>query len=323
LGISSAASRIEMEDRPCPLGCDAGDEALFVGRERLFNKPGKFQVVKCCTCGLIRTNPRPTNSAMSLYYPDGYGPYRIGRLGPYWPEPWWQRSAIRTLNLERLPAIPPGRLLEFGCGSGWFLQRMAGHGWEVEGIEISPTAGRAAQALGFSVHIGAVEDVPAPSQPYDLVVGWMVLEHLYDPLKALVRLLEWTRPGGWLVLSVPDAASLGFRLFRNAWYDLDLPRHLFHFTVPTLRRVLDASGWQMERVLYQRSVNNLVASLGCKLQDTRAGERFPRLTNALLRFPYNARLRYLTYPLGLFPLGFLLALFGQTGRVTVWATGRR
>jgi hypothetical protein len=126
-----------------------------------------------------------------------------------------------------------------------------------------------------------------------------------------------------LVLSVPDAASLGFRLFRNAWYDLDLPRHLYHFTVPTLRRMLDASGWQMERVLYQPSVNNLIASLGCKLQDMQAGKRHPGLTEALLRFPYNARLRYIVYPLGLFPLALLLGHLGQTGRVTVWATGQR
>lgn len=305
-----------MESRPCPLGCPADDRAVLAGRDRLHGLPGTFTVVQCRTCGLMRTNPRPTPAAMAAYYPESYGPYEATRVetGAGSHRSRW-RTAIRQMfdfRSHALPPLHPGNLLEIGCASGGFLHEMAGKGWRVHGIEFSPDSAGRARRLGFDVYTGTVEDAPAPEEPFDLLAGWMVLEHLHEPVAALRKLRSWARPDARLALSTPNAASLDFRLFGDAWYALQLPTHLFHFTPTSLERVLAAAGWRMERVLHQRVLTNLVASTGLRMQDARPLRR-PGvwLTEAMRSTRWGH--------FALYPLAAALAAAGHTGRMTVWA----
>jgi 2-polyprenyl-3-methyl-5-hydroxy-6-metoxy-1,4-benzoquinol methylase len=287
----------------------------MVGRDRLHNLPGTFQVVRCRCCGLLRTNPRPTLETIGYYYPESYGPFHATRVDSSTPpSPSRVKRALRPLfrfGAEELPPQPPGRMLEIGCASGRFLYTMAQQGWQVEGIEPSAQAAEAARALGYPVFTGAVEHAPNPPQPYDLVAGWMVLEHLHEPVAALRKIAGWVRPGGWIALSVPNAAALEFRVFGAAWFALQLPTHLYHYTPGTLRNVLEAGGWQLERVMHQRIIGNLVASLGHALADLGFSAR---PAQALQHFPQSDYGAYLAYP-----VATVLSLLGQTGRMTVWA----
>jgi 2-polyprenyl-3-methyl-5-hydroxy-6-metoxy-1,4-benzoquinol methylase len=309
---------VKLEDRPCPLGCPPDDEKILVGSDFVYKLPGEFTLVRCRTCGLLRTNPRPTLDTIGSYYPSDYQPYVETRVdgAAISPEPGWKtliKRVVRTqLNAYVIPPMTPGRLLEIGCASGAYLDKMARSGWEVAGIEPDRDAAAHAAALGYAVHVGNLETAPDPVKPYDLVVGWMVLEHLSEPLTVLRRLAGWIKPGGWLAVSVPNAASLEFRLFRTRWYALFLPTHLYHFTPRTLAALLGAGGWKMEKVYHQRTISNLVASIGYVMQDHRIGGR---LAQTLIEFPHAAwRWHRLVYPLSL-----ALSWFGQTGRMTVWA----
>lgn len=308
----------QMEDIGCPLGCASADSPLFLARDRLHDLPGEFALVRCEHCGLIRTNPRPTSESIGKYYPADYGPYlgtRVGGAGGVGSSRliWLKRLARWFLNqnAHSLPPLPAGRALEIGCASGSFMHFMAQQGWEVEGIEFSPAAAASARQLGFKVHAGSLESAPTPAEPYDLIVGWMVLEHLHDPVGCLRKLGLWVRPGGWIALSVPNAGALEARLFRDRWYALQVPTHLYHFTPDSIAKLLHAGGWQLEQVFHQRVLSNLFASLGYCLRD--AG--WKRLGGLLLAYPERAgRWAYLLHP-----LAWLLALMGQTGRMTVWA----
>ncbi len=309
----------ELEANPCPMGCSAGDDFILAGRDRLHNLPGEFRVVRCRECGLMRTNPRPTPESMEAYYPSDYGPYVSTRVGAggrsYLARPRWVRLARRMveLNDERLPELSPGRLLEIGCASGSFLHRMASLGWEVEGLEFSAEAANAARSLGYPIHSGALEAASSPSGAFDLVVGWMVFEHLRDPVGALRKLRRWTKPGGRLAGSVPDAASLEFRVFGERWLDLDVPRHLFHFTPSSLSKVLEKTGWRLERIFRQRVLSPVVASLGNLVEDRHWA---PRLAKRLKDFPESGGLAAKAV---LYPIAWLLSLVGLTGRMTFWA----
>jgi 2-polyprenyl-3-methyl-5-hydroxy-6-metoxy-1,4-benzoquinol methylase len=304
-----------MEEVGCPLGCSPSDEAVLTGRDLLHDLPGKFNVVKCSTCGLMRTNPRPTPRSIGKYYPDDYGPY----LATQTPQ---SKSPARKLlgplikrlvkfNIQSVPSMPPGRMLEVGCAVGEFLRTMAGRGWEVEGIEFSEKAARAAANLGFRVHAGPLETAPVPKEPFDLVVGWMVLEHLHDPLGGLKKLREWSKPGAWLAMSVPNAGALEFRFFRDKWYALQLPTHLTHFTPDSITKLMAASGWQVTQIQHQRVLSNLISSLGYSLRD----KGLEKLGRRLIEFPEKSG----QMALALHPLAVLLSSFGQTGRMTVWA----
>jgi SAM-dependent methyltransferase len=308
---------VQLEEKACPLGCPLDDEKIVVGRDRLHDLPGMFTVVKCCTCGLMRTNPRPTPKTMGLYYPDEYGPYKstLVRAGGQDKVQTLLRQLVRHVfrfNTHALPKIEPGRMLEIGCGSGAFLHHMAKKGWNVEGLEFSETAASAARSAGYTVSSGTLETAQDPEDSYDLIVGWMTLEHLHDPLAALKKLHSWMKPDGWMITSIPNAASLGFTLFRESWYDLHLPNHLYHFTPRTLDKMLDIAGWRIEKVLHQRVSSNLVASIGLKARDT----SMPKWLSKMLlnTIAGNNKLNYLLYP-----LSYPLSLLGQTGRMTVWA----
>jgi SAM-dependent methyltransferase len=188
---------------------------------------------------------------------------------------------------------------------------MAERGWQCEGIEPSAEAASAARERGFEVFCGSVEDAPAPSRPYDLIVAWMTLEHLHDPVHALRLFHDWTAPAGRLALSVPNAGGWQRRLFGEYWYDLSIPTHLFHFTPWTLRLVLEAAGWAVERILYQRVLTDCVVSPGYLLE---ASGRLPGLSRRLIDFP---AWRWSAF--ALYPLALPMSMLRMTSRLTVWA----
>lgn len=301
------------------MGCVEADEPLFMGRDRLHGLPGEFTLVRCKHCGLIRTNPRPTVQAMAAYYPDDYGPYLSTKIPGVADKPLRKAGILDPLlrrivrfNTNVLPEMVPGSMLEIGCASGSFLAQMESAGWKVSGIEFSPRAAAAAREAGFDVFSGGVDSAPEPEQPYDLIVGWMVIEHLHEPLDSLKRLYKWTRPGGWLAISLPDAGALEFQLFKASGYALQLPNHLYHFTPRTLAMLLAKAGWQVESIAHHRVLNNLMGSIGHKLEDWNAP---PRIARAFRNYPHTAgRLALLLYP-----LAWLLATLRQTGRMTVLA----
>ena len=67
---------VELELTPCPNGCNGGDLAIFDGIDMLHWLPGQYSLVRCVSCGLERTNPRPSPSTIGYYYPEDYAPYR-------------------------------------------------------------------------------------------------------------------------------------------------------------------------------------------------------------------------------------------------------
>lgn len=305
---------IELQDVGCPLGCARDDDRVLTARDLLNGLLGEFSVMRCKSCGLMRTNPRPTVNSIYHYYPDSYGPYKVTVQETATQSKSKQRlKDVLKLNHVRLPSqLRPGRMLEIGCATGNYLQRMARMGWEVQGIEFSPSAAKVARSAGYSVYSGPLETAPAPEKTFDLVVAWMVLEHLHDPVWALHRLRQWTRRGGWLVVSVPNAGSWEFSVFGNKWYALQVPTHLSHFTPSTVRLVLQRTGWDVKRLLHHQSLSNLIGSFGHVLEESGIA---PTIGAALTRFPETPGWGHYA----LFPLAAVASWFGQTGRMTVWS----
>lgn len=190
------------------------------------------------------------------------------------------------------------------------MHRMAAQGWSVEGIELSEKAANGPKNMGYKVHVGSLENSPEPDGQLDLIVGWMVLEHLHDPISCLKKLHNWTRPGGWLVLSVPNSCSLGINLFKDNWYALHLPAHLYHFTPLTLENVLHKGGWTLKKVYQQRTITDLIVSTA-RVFESKGRIKIGKWLRVLAG---GGKWFYI-----LFPLAWILGIFGQSGRMTVWA----
>jgi SAM-dependent methyltransferase len=137
-------------------------------------------------------------------------------------------------------------LLEVGSGSGEWLAYMRGLGWRVEGVEPDPKAVEMAQSQGLNVRAGRLSDQRYPDEYTDVICLVHVIEHLHEPLATLRECRRVLKPKGRLVLATPNSASLGHRRFRSNWVSLDPPRHLMIFDPPTMRRLLDEAGFDVD-----------------------------------------------------------------------------
>lgn len=300
------------------MGCAPDDIIVLKGRDRLHGLPGEFNIVQCQSCGLMRTNPRPTRDTIGFYYPDVYGPHQEIRSNP---NPGTIRRFVGKIlrhsfefNTERIPAIPPGRLFEVGCGSGGFLKAMSSDGWAVEALELASAPVRRLRNAGYLVHQSSLEAFEGPEIRPDLVVAWMVLEHLYAPIEGLKKIHSWLPKNGWMVLSVPNESALMAKIAGDAWYNRQLPTHLYHFSEKSVCQMLEKSGFKVEKILHQRILGSILATIGNMLEDRGI---LPVLSAFFKRHFSSPMLNYL-----LFPLGWALGIMGQTGRMTLWARKR-
>lgn len=120
----------------------------------------------------------------------------------YMPEKWEFEVAVNALS-------PASRILEIGVGGGHFMRLAAQHGLNPSGLELNPSAAQEVRQQGFTVYesdLAALPDVV--DQPFDAVCAFQVLEHVPDPGIFLKQMLALLRPGGRLVLSVPNAAVM-------------------------------------------------------------------------------------------------------------------
>jgi 2-polyprenyl-3-methyl-5-hydroxy-6-metoxy-1,4-benzoquinol methylase len=206
-----------------------------------------FAVVQCQECGLCFTNPRPNVDSISQFYPSVYRPHRTSSLRRRrWRLPGLSARKRAPKEQRVISWRSPGRLLDFGCGGGAFLAHMHGQGWQVTGLDVSTAAiQRIRNELGLRAIVGTLPHPELWPASFDVITLWHSLEHVHFPLQVLREAYRLLVPGGKLFVAVPNIDSFPFRWFGSAWYGLDLPRHLTHFTPWTLHLILEKVGFRV------------------------------------------------------------------------------
>jgi len=244
----------------CP-ECKAPGSILYQNlHDTLFNVPGTWTYKKCTNinCGILWPDPHPHTEDISKAYETYYTHSETSSksfiqsvlaLGQkilvqgvlFFTGLFWEKKKMDLLFLGELP---PGHLLEVGCGDGLFLKRMQDHHWKVEGCDFDPRlAQEAERKYQISVRIGTLESLNYPSNCFDALVMNHVFEHVYDSHTLLKEIFRILKPGGRIVIVTPNAQSWGHAFFKESWRGLEPPRHLKIFTPRALESVVHNSGF--------------------------------------------------------------------------------
>ncbi|MGA1794449.1 MAG: class I SAM-dependent methyltransferase [bacterium] len=137
-----------------------------------------------------------------------------------------------------------GSILDVGCGRGIMIHELHKRGWQVAGTQVSATAGSfIRKTFGIDCFIGELPHASFSRHSFDIVTMWHVLEHLPDPLLYLRCCRGLVRPGGYLLIEVPNAASWSARMTKTAWMGWDPLHHMHHYTPSTVRLALHKAGF--------------------------------------------------------------------------------
>lgn len=186
-----------------------------------------FRISRCLNCGAIFLGPKPTKKQLEQAYNDSY--YGQGKSK-------FNGGIEKVLVFFRFSRArqvcryvkAPAKVLDIGCGNGEFLAYLIKRGFQGYGVELpGKAAERAEQVKGLNLKIGQLSKEDFDEDFFDVVCMWHVFEHLTEPKATLQIIRKILKPGGYLMMSLPNIGSVQSRLFRGKWLHLDPPKHLF------------------------------------------------------------------------------------------------
>jgi 2-polyprenyl-3-methyl-5-hydroxy-6-metoxy-1,4-benzoquinol methylase len=210
-----------------------------------------FELVKCQSCSFVFTNPRPDDSVLGNYYKSedyiSHSNTKKGIVSKLY-------HAVRSYTLGKKVDlisryVSRGTILDYGCGTGMFLQECKKAGWKVLGME--PDAGARHIASGMELEVVADKNGinQHSAKQFDIITLWHVLEHVTDLDETLQFFKERLNPGGALIIAVPNHKSYDAEYYKEFWAAYDVPRHLYHFEPKTIERLLNRFGFQLQETL--------------------------------------------------------------------------
>jgi SAM-dependent methyltransferase len=246
----------------CP-GCEStAQRELCVTRDRHYHIRGEYRVVQCKTCELVFLNPMYEDWELAPLYPEDYYAYQ-DRFQESSGTRQFLKKLLRYEVGTKDPSFDlPGKVLDVGCGSGWFLVQMRDQGWEPHGVEISEAAARIGrEQANLPIFCGTLLDADFPKDFFDYVRLNHSFEHMSRPNETLREINRILKPGGRVLIGVPNHAGLTARIFGRYWWYLGVPVHPFNYSATNLTTLLTRIGLQIESLAYNSDFSGVLGSL--------------------------------------------------------------
>jgi 2-polyprenyl-3-methyl-5-hydroxy-6-metoxy-1,4-benzoquinol methylase len=192
-------------------------------------------LLKCNDCGFLFAQQIPTIEELIAHY-DGYG--RNDFLSPI---------TINRYN-EILDSFEPYRktnkLLDVGCGIGFFLEVAKQRGWDVYGTEYTDEAIKICKEKGFTMHKGSLDTDNYPIESFDIITSFEVMEHINNPVEEVNRFNKLLRKGGLFYFTTPNFNAIE-RIYLKEYYSVvSYPEHLSYYTKRTAKQLLENNGFK-------------------------------------------------------------------------------
>jgi 2-polyprenyl-3-methyl-5-hydroxy-6-metoxy-1,4-benzoquinol methylase len=239
----------------CPI-CNHSEAKAFTEAKDFTVSQETFKIVQCENCGFCYTNPRPDAKSIGKYYDSeayiSHSNTKQGLTSRLYQ--WVRQRALQEKSqlVARLSEFHPKKqmkILDYGCGTGEFLNTCQKEGWRIDGIEPNQSARKQAEDLtGLYIQDDLFIKHFEP-QSYSVITLWHVLEHVHQLQATLDTLKSLLTPDGVLVLALPNRQTWEAQKFGNYWAAYDVPRHLYHFAPSDVANLAAKHGLMIEETL--------------------------------------------------------------------------
>lgn len=207
----------------------------------------KFTIVSCETCGFLLTNPRPSIDSMGKYYEsEKYISHTNSTKGLFnWLYQTIRKYTIKTKTKLLKEITKSGKHLDIGCGTGEFLNSCNKNGFETVGIEPSKKA-REKAIKNYNLSVKENTDLSVYKEcEFDSISMWHVLEHMPDLNENISHLHRILKPGGKLIIAVPNHKCWEASYYKENWAAWDVPIHLWHFCKKSITALLNKNKFSL------------------------------------------------------------------------------
>lgn len=217
-------------------------ECLICKSSNLSEKIGyeKYFLVECASCRFVFTKKIPTDQELEEHY-EGYG--RNDYLSPI---------TIKRYN-ELLDYFEKFRknnkILDVGCGIGYFLEEAKKRGWTVYGTEYTQEACAICISKNISMQKGELEENNYPLNSFDVITSFEVIEHINNPILELSKFYNLLRKGGLVYITTPNFNSLLRYRLKAEYNVICYPEHLSYYTPRTIRLLMKKTGFKTQKIL--------------------------------------------------------------------------
>ncbi len=187
-----------------------------------------FSILKCANCTFLVTSPQPDESIIGKYYESNSYISHAKSSAQILDKIYFLARKLALRNKRQLieKYTDKGSILDFGCGTGSFLNYMKLHNWHSMGIEPSDKARKITEELGINVKKNLAN---LPEQKFNVITLWHVLEHIHELNTTLDSLTHILAQNGTIFIAVPNHKSYDSIHYNSKWAAYDVPRHLWHF----------------------------------------------------------------------------------------------
>jgi len=237
-----------------------------------------FKVCQCQSCWIFQTIPKPDESDIKIFYPKLY--YPTGQTSENYYRKYIERYQINKINIIK-KYKHQGEMLDIGCGVGHFILTAIQNGYTAGGIEYSEDAAAIGRdRWSLPIITGDFLTHSFSTTSFNIITLWQVFEHLSQPKLVLQKIHEILKTDGLVVIAVPNISSVQARIFRENWYHLDVPRHIFHFSPTSLTKLVESCGFKVLDIDYNSPEHNYAGILGSIMKLSSPDETF---THKLIR----------------------------------------
>jgi 2-polyprenyl-3-methyl-5-hydroxy-6-metoxy-1,4-benzoquinol methylase len=228
----------------CPI-CSSSSFTKFLSAKDHTTAGEQFEIIKCSECNLALTNPRPDINYIGKYYQsEKYISHTGGSKSLFDKVYVFARTITLGWKLKLINKYKPtGSILDYGCGTGEFLHHLKIHGWAISGVEPSEGArSKATDLLEKPIH-SSIEKLEASQ--FDVITLWHVLEHIHDLNEKLLAIKSLLKQDGIIFIAVPNHEAPDAQKYGAYWAGYDVPRHLWHFSKDSMKKLLDKTGLEL------------------------------------------------------------------------------